>query len=66
MSQFTGSAPIGSVDTLVSGGIVVTMDAERRVIADGAVAIRDGRIVAVGERTSLEASCSTRSSPPRR
>ncbi|QPN57895.1 amidohydrolase [Synechococcus sp. CBW1107] len=47
-----------SVDTLISGGIVVTMDIHRRVIADGAVAIKAGRIVAVGERASVEASCS--------
>jgi len=33
------------------------MDPQRRVIADGAVAITAGHIVAVGERTSLEASC---------
>ena len=42
---------------LVSGGIVVTMDPQRRVIADGAVAITAGQIVAVGERTVVEASC---------
>lgn len=33
------------------------MDPQRRVIADGAVAIQAGRIVAVGERDSVEASC---------
>lgn len=36
-------------DTLFAGGIVVTMDAHRRIIRDGAVAVRDGRIVAVGK-----------------
>jgi 5-methylthioadenosine/S-adenosylhomocysteine deaminase len=41
--------PIG-VDLIVQNGTVVTVDRERRVIADGAVAIRDGRIVAVGRR----------------
>lgn len=46
-----------SVDILIAGGIVVTMDPHRRVIADGAVAIQAGRIVAVGERESIEASC---------
>jgi len=45
------------VDTIVSGGIVVTMDGQRGVFADGAVAIRAGRIVAVGERVSVEAAC---------
>lgn len=45
-----------SVDTLISGGVVITMDVNRRVIADGALAITDGRIVAVGERAELETS----------
>ena len=43
------------VDLLVRGGTVLTMDAGRRVIGDGAVAIRSGRIVAVGQRAELEA-----------
>jgi 5-methylthioadenosine/S-adenosylhomocysteine deaminase len=33
---------------VVTGATVVTMDRERRVIDDGAVAVRDGTIVAVG------------------
>ncbi|MCL4523154.1 MAG: amidohydrolase [Acidobacteria bacterium] len=36
------------VDLLVTGGTVVTMDAERRVIQDGAIAVRGGAIVAIG------------------
>ncbi|QBE68998.1 S-adenosylhomocysteine deaminase --Methylthioadenosine deaminase [Synechococcus sp. WH 8101] len=47
-----------AVDTLISGGIVVTMDSHRRVIADGAVAVKAGKIVSVGERQSVEAVCS--------
>jgi 5-methylthioadenosine/S-adenosylhomocysteine deaminase len=42
------------VDVLVTGGTVVTMDARRRVIADGAVAVRGDSIVAIGERTEIE------------
>jgi 5-methylthioadenosine/S-adenosylhomocysteine deaminase len=41
------------VDLIVSGGTVVTMDARRRVIEDGAVAVEGGRIVAVGTRAEV-------------
>ena len=42
-------------DILISGGLVGTQDAERRVFADGAVAIEGNRIVAVGPRKEVEA-----------
>jgi 5-methylthioadenosine/S-adenosylhomocysteine deaminase len=42
------------VDVLVTGGTVVTMDGQRRVIEDGAVAIRGDSIVAVGPRAEIE------------
>jgi 5-methylthioadenosine/S-adenosylhomocysteine deaminase len=38
-----------TVDLLVRGGAVVTMDAQKRVIENGAVAVKDGKIVAVGK-----------------
>ena len=41
------------IDLLVSGGAVVTMDAARRVIENGAVAVRAGRVVEVGESSAL-------------
>ncbi len=46
-----------NVDTIVRGGVVVTMDPERRVIDDGAVAVADGRIVAVGAAAEVTAAC---------
>jgi 5-methylthioadenosine/S-adenosylhomocysteine deaminase len=42
------------VDLLVTGGTVVTMDGQRRVIEDGAVVIRADSIVAVGPRAEIE------------
>jgi 5-methylthioadenosine/S-adenosylhomocysteine deaminase len=43
------------VDLLLTGGTVITMDTQRRVLDDGAIAIRADSIVAVGPRTELEA-----------
>ena len=42
------------MDLLISGGTVITMDPEFRVIEDGAVAIQGDTIVAVGRRADLE------------
>ena len=42
-------------DLLVSGGVIITMDAERRIFWDGAVAVSGNRIVEVGRREDLEA-----------
>jgi len=42
------------VDMVVTGGTVVTMDGQRRVIQDGAVAIRGDSIIAVGPRAEIE------------
>ncbi len=41
------------VDTLITGATIVTMDAERRIITDGALAIRGDRIVAVGKAADI-------------
>jgi 5-methylthioadenosine/S-adenosylhomocysteine deaminase len=49
------SPVIEPVDLLVTGGIVVTMDASFRVIEKGAVAVRAQRIVAVGPAAELAA-----------
>ncbi len=42
------------VDLLVSGAWVLTMDPERHILTDGAVAIHNGRIVDVGHVAELE------------
>ncbi len=44
-----------SIDTLVVGGHVVTVNATRDIIRRGAVAIRGNEIVAVGKQADLEA-----------
>jgi 5-methylthioadenosine/S-adenosylhomocysteine deaminase len=44
-----------SVDLIVSGGTVVTMDSVRAIYQDGSVAVRGDSIVAVGPRAEIEA-----------
>lgn len=44
-----------SVDLLVLGGTVVTMDQTRRVIDEGGIAVSQGRVVAIGPRAEIEA-----------
>src|ERR1700733_5378397 len=46
--------PMPSADFLITGGTLVTMDANGRVIEDGAIAISDGAIDALGDRTNIE------------
>jgi 5-methylthioadenosine/S-adenosylhomocysteine deaminase len=41
-------------DLFISGGIVLTLDAERRILWDGAIAVRGNRILEVGRRADLE------------
>ena len=43
------------IDLLVTGGVLITVDAERRILLDGAIAIRDGQIEEVGRTTDLAA-----------
>jgi 5-methylthioadenosine/S-adenosylhomocysteine deaminase len=42
-----------TVDLLLSGGTFVTMDHARRVIEDGAMAVKGGRIEAIGPRAEM-------------
>ncbi len=59
MSDSPADRPIAA-DLLVSGATIITMNAERHVIADGALAIRGNRIVAVGKRDALSRSVAAR------
>lgn len=45
-------------DLIVAGATIVTMDAERRVIEDGAIAVKGDAIAAVGKRPEIEAKYS--------
>lgn len=47
-----------SVDIIVAGPTIVTMDAARRVIEDGAIAVEHDSIAAVGKRPEIEAKYS--------
>ena len=44
--------PVTPVDLLIEGGIVLTMDPQRRIYAPGHIGIRDGRIVDVSRSAS--------------
>ena len=41
-------SPTQQIDLLIEGGIVITVDGERRIFNPGYVAIEDGLIVDVG------------------
>lgn len=60
VNRRTRAADKTSVDLVVSGGTLVTMDSTRRVLEDGAVAVSKGLIVAVGLRTEIEAKYTAR------
>ena len=47
-------------DTMLAGGTVITVDGERRIFRDGAVACQGSNIVAVGKRAELERSVNAR------
>ncbi|MGB9513887.1 MAG: hypothetical protein WBU20_19540, partial [Candidatus Acidiferrum sp.] len=55
-----GQANRQSADLLVSGATVVTMDPERHVFNDGAIAVRDDSIVAIGPSTDVLAKFAAR------
>ena len=49
-----------NVDLLITGGMVVAMDGPRSIYDDGAVAVSDDAIIAVGPRSEIEAKYQAR------
>src|SRR5688572_24812482 len=47
------SARVAQIDLLIFGGTIVTMDRDRRVIEDGAIAIKDGKILSIGKASDM-------------
>ncbi len=53
-AQPRGKRPAATVlDVLILGGTVVTMDQDRRVIEDGAIAIQDGKILSISTAANM-------------
>ncbi len=50
--------PPQAADLLVTHALIVTQDARRRIIADGALAVRDAKVVAVGPTAEVTAQFS--------
>ena len=55
--------PSERIDLLVHGGDVLTVDEAGNVVPDGAVAVRDGEIVAVGPAAELTHPVHSRRAP---
>src|SRR6266404_826144 len=47
-------------DLIIAGGTVVTMDADRRILEDGAIAAKGDVILEVGTRAQIESKYSAR------
>jgi Cytosine deaminase and related metal-dependent hydrolases len=56
----TAQSRLERADLLIVGGTIVTMDGTRKVIDDGGIAVRDGRIIGIGPRAEIERHFSSR------
>jgi 5-methylthioadenosine/S-adenosylhomocysteine deaminase len=54
LAQATSTINKEKVDLLINGGTIVTMDGDRLILEDGAVAVKGDVISAIGFRTDLE------------
>jgi 5-methylthioadenosine/S-adenosylhomocysteine deaminase len=54
-SNISSQTQRDTIDLLITGGTVVTMDGARTIVDDGAVAVKSDVILAVGPRATLEA-----------
>ncbi len=45
--------PVATVDLIVRNALIITMDRDRRVINDGAIAVKNGRIEQIGQSSEL-------------
>jgi len=55
MSKTGGGKDLSPVDTMLRGGIVLTMDERRQILSPGSVVIRGNEIVAVGPTSEIDA-----------
>ncbi|WP_411820597.1 amidohydrolase family protein [Hyphococcus formosus] len=56
MNTKPSSEQRSSVDTVISGATIITMNESRQIIRDGAIAVKDGLIVAVGKTDEITAA----------
>lgn len=60
LSTTLAKASSSQVDLIVKGGTIVTMDTQRHVIENGALAIKDGRIVQISPLSEVTAKYTAR------
>ncbi len=54
------TSPLTTVDLLITNGVIITVDAQRRILMGGAIAVDKGRIVDVGLSRAIEGTYKAR------